>query len=82
MVYSTGYVDQNGCAARVAHHGLGVVADQTVDDSLVIEANIETALTDPDIQSRVASMQGVFAAYRSPDRAVEAIEAAGQSTGR
>lgn len=76
VVYSTGHVDQNGCAARVAHHTLGVVAGRG-EDSAAIEANIERALTDETIAQSVQAMQHVFATYRSPDRAVRAVEEAG-----
>ena len=77
VIYSTGHVDQNGCAARVAHHGLGVVADRGGVDVIAIEAAIERALNDQAIRANVEAMRAVFASYRSPDRAVQAIEAAG-----
>ncbi len=74
VVYSTRHVDQNGCAARVAHHGLGVLGDKDRDDIEAIERNVDKALSDPTYRENVAAMRDVVERYRRPDRALEVIE--------
>ena len=56
VVYSTGFVDQHGCAARVAHHGVGVVGDKDADEVETIEKKISQALEDPELRQRVEAM--------------------------
>ncbi len=59
VVYSTGHVDQDGCAVRVAYHGLGVRADKEHDRPDDIERTIEHVLDDQTIRSRVAEMRRI-----------------------
>ena len=40
LVYSGKTSDQNGCAARVHYHGLGLMADKDADDALTIRQKI------------------------------------------
>ena len=74
VVYSTGHVDQDGCAARLRYHRLGVVADKDTDDAKAIERNVERALTDPEIRGNVLSMREHFKRYEKEDALVEAVE--------
>ncbi|MEM7340614.1 MAG: glycosyltransferase [Actinomycetota bacterium] len=74
VVYSTGFVDQDGCARRVDLHRLGVWGDPANDDSAAIGAAIERALSDPDITSAVASMAEVFRSHAASGAAVNAVE--------
>ncbi len=76
VVYSTGFVDQDGCAVRVDVHGLGVVANKDLDDSPAIERNIERVLTDPTLRAKVESMRDCFVRYEQEDAAVRLIERA------
>ncbi|MEM7022744.1 MAG: glycosyltransferase [Pseudomonadota bacterium] len=76
VVYSTGHVDQDGCAVRIEYHGLGVVADKDSDRPREIERNVEKALTDPTIRENVKAMQRVFAGYKERGEAVRIVEAA------
>jgi len=46
LVYSGGQHDQNGCAARVAYHGIGICGDKNEDDTKTIQKHIERVLTD------------------------------------
>lgn len=46
VAYPTGFLDQNGNAARVRYHNLGVHGSVQTDTLLQIERNIEVALTD------------------------------------
>jgi UDP:flavonoid glycosyltransferase YjiC (YdhE family) len=76
VVYSTHHVDQDGCAVRVAHHGLGVIGEKDRDDVDAIERKIERVLEDPAIRSRVAAMRRTFEDYGARDVALRVIEQA------
>ena len=75
LVYSTKHVDQNGCAARVAFHRLGLMGDKDNDTMEQIGQNIERCLSDPLIRESVARMQRVFSDYEESNEAVRLIEA-------
>lgn len=74
VVYSTKHVDQNGCAARVAFHQLGVMADKDTDTPEQIERHIEHALKDPIIRQNLAKMQAHLLAYERANTAVRLLE--------
>ncbi len=76
VVYSTQHVDQNGCAVRVAHHGLGVQADKDRDGPGEIERTIEHVLHDAAIRERVEQMRRVFGDYEARGVAVQVVEQA------
>ncbi|WP_020568335.1 nucleotide disphospho-sugar-binding domain-containing protein [Neolewinella persica] len=57
LVYSGKESDQPGCAARVHHHGLGLMADKDLDDAGTIRRNIERVLTDESFKDKVLAMQ-------------------------
>ncbi len=82
LVYSTQHVDQNGCAARVGFHRLGVVADKDRDDVEAMERKLEQALTDPTIRRNVEAMRASFQRYKQPDAAVDVIEKAYRESAR
>ncbi len=46
LVYSGEQHDQNGCAARVAYHGIGIRGNKNEDDKNMIQQHIERVLTD------------------------------------
>jgi UDP:flavonoid glycosyltransferase YjiC (YdhE family) len=73
VVYSTGFVDQDGNARRVAHHKLGVMGDAADPPELISRA-IDRALTDPAIAVAVEAMGAVFHAYQERNEAVAAVE--------
>ena len=74
LVYSTAHGDQNGCAARVAWHGLGIMGDMALDDSAQIELHIESLINDPCYQDRLQKMQGHLQRYSRENLAVKLIE--------
>ena len=74
VVYSTKHVDQDGCAARVAYHGLGVAADKDGDTSEQIERNVAAVLTEPAYRNRVAAMREHVRAYAEARVAVRTVE--------
>jgi len=74
VVYSDGVLDQNGNAARVAHHGLGVrgsLAADTVDD---MDARLTGVLGNLTYQRNLRRMQEVYRRYDTEDRATSVIE--------
>ena len=75
VVYSTKHVDQNGCAARVAYHGLGIMADKDTDTTERIERNIAQVLSDATMRRKLAQMREHFLAYERANAAVGMIEA-------
>lgn len=65
VAYSTGFVDQNGNARRVAHHRVGIMGDKDNDSITDIEAAIETAISDSAIAAAITKMQGHFQTYEA-----------------
>lgn len=56
LVYSGKRSDQNGCAARVAYHRLGLVGDKDRDSSEVIHQKIGNILSEKSFQQEVDRM--------------------------
>ena len=74
MVYSTKTMDHNGNAARVAYHGLGIVADKDTDKVEDMIQNIETVLHNRQIKTNVLNMREVFRSYEKANHAVSFVE--------
>jgi zeaxanthin glucosyltransferase len=74
VVYSLQFNDQNGNAARVGFHGLGVVGDKDHDDASTMRSHIRHVLGDKSFRQRVATMRPLLEAYDSEARAVRAVE--------
>jgi UDP:flavonoid glycosyltransferase YjiC (YdhE family) len=74
LVYSFGKMDQNGNAARVAYHGLGLTGDIQRDTPAQIAQKIERILSNPHYKAKVRHMQQLYRAYQQSDRAVHLIE--------
>ena len=53
LVYSGKKFDQNGCAARIAFHRVGIVGDKDQDDVHQIQDRIEKILGNPIFQSKI-----------------------------
>ena len=74
LVCSTGHLDQNGVAARVAHHGLGRACDGRRTNSPDLATMLDEVLHDDRVR---AAIDGVSARAREPDRVrliVELVE--------
>lgn len=68
LVYSGKRSDQNGCAARVAYHGLGIMADKDKDSSIDIKNNIEKILSNHTLfQNKIKEMNKQIAKYQALD---------------
>lgn len=74
LIYSTSKVDQNGNAARVAYHGLGLRADNDASTLEKIEANIETCLSNREFKTNLARMKDAMETYRRDNTAVKILE--------
>ena len=74
LVYSLDCADQNGNAARVAYHGLGIVGNAQQNDASRVGRHIQTLLTDKAYRSSVERMRECFLTYGQENRAVEFVE--------
>jgi len=75
LVCSSGHVDQNGCAARVAYHGVGLVAPAYAINSKNIERLIDHLFDSADdrIQQRVRHIQTYMKQQKINDDLVKCI---------
>ncbi len=64
LVYSGKKSDQNGCAARVHYHGLGLMADKDSDNAEEIQKNIHEVLTNSSFKREVEQMNIRFLKYK------------------
>ncbi len=74
VVYSTKQVDQNGCAARVAYHRLGIMGDKDKDTSEQIEHNIAQVLSEPVFRCNVSTMHERCKRYEVANTAVKVVD--------
>ena len=65
LVYSGKRSDQNGCAARVHYHGLGLMADKDVDTSADILSKIDLIFKSPNYQKSINEAHKVYKNYKS-----------------
>lgn len=72
LSYSLGIVDQEGNAARVAYHGLGIAGDRKRDTSETIAGYVERLLTDASFRSRLQEMKAHMNRYER-DLALAAV---------
>lgn len=64
LIYSGKRSDQDGCAARVQYHGLGIMADKDRDDSASMTKKIQLLLEDQQYRNRIKEMHQHYNAYR------------------
>lgn len=64
LVYSGKYFDQNGNAARVAYHEMGIRGDKDVDPVETIRANIFRVLNEPVFKEKMIEMNDIYQEYR------------------
>lgn len=74
VVMSTHTNDQDGTAARVEFHGLGVVLEKNTVTAEQLEQNIEALLADQSTKSALARMSSLLADYEKQDLAVKNVE--------
>ena len=79
LVYPLTRDDQNGNAARVAYHGLGLVAQPPQNDAAQFSDSLQKLLTQARYKKNLARMQATFQTYarnQTARRTVEALLAA------
>lgn len=74
LVYSLDCADQNGNAARVAYHGLGIVGERRQNTAARVYKHVKTLLTEGRYRTNVERMQRCFQQYVQKRRAVEIVE--------
>jgi len=72
LIYSGKQSDQNGCAARIEYHGLGIMADKDIDSSADIERKLEKILTESTYMEKCKEMQSECQDYKT-NRILEQI---------
>ena len=63
LIYSGKRSDQNGCAARVWYHGLGLIGDRNLDTSGDIHTKIRQMLTSPNFHKKMVTFNGFAKRY-------------------
>lgn len=64
LVYSGKKFDQNGCAARVHYHKLGLMGDKDHDSSVQIEEKINTIFNDKSFQNNINAFNDFYRKYQ------------------
>ncbi len=73
LVYSLQRFDQNGNAARIAYHGLGIAGDGMNDDDEKIREYLHALLTDSSYQMNVHQMRDRFHHYSREKSAAQTV---------
>jgi len=65
LIYSGKKYDQNGCASRIAYHGLGLIGDKDLDDSEAIHSKINEILEVDRFQEKIKIFNTVYKIYEA-----------------
>ena len=65
LIYSGGNFDQNGCAARIAYHKLGITGNSKTDTSKIILKNINQILDNPIYYNAMDSFNKKYLQYQN-----------------
>jgi UDP:flavonoid glycosyltransferase YjiC (YdhE family) len=74
LVYSGKKSDQNGCAARVHFHEIGIMADKDVDDAATIQSKIHKLLSVHIYKKNITEMQLISKKYKLEKRLIEVVD--------
>ncbi len=74
IVYSGKKVDQNGNAARVEFHGLGLRGDRDQGTPALLVQRIDRVLADPQFSVNIDRMRKIYLAYHNSNKVVSLIE--------
>lgn len=74
IVYSGGVMDENGNAARVEYHGLGLRGDLKRESPMVMTQKVAQILDNDTFRQNIQRMQAVYQRYRQENRAAHLIE--------
>lgn len=73
LIYSGKRSDQNGCAARVAFHGLGIMADKDLDSAAKVESRIEKILNENIYREKIELMHQKYLQYKKTQKLEQTI---------
>lgn len=65
VLYSGKKTDQDGSAARMAYHGLGVLGDKDRDGAEQIRSNIDEVLTNKAFRAKMIEFNNIYQDYRA-----------------
>jgi UDP:flavonoid glycosyltransferase YjiC (YdhE family) len=82
IVYSGGKIDQNGNAARVEYHGLGLRGNIHRESSAQIISKIERVLIEPQFKTNVHKMRQIYLAYHNSGKGLQIIDSMLQQSPR
>ena len=72
IVYSGGVMDENGCAARMEFHKVGIIGNLETDDTDQVEQHILKALSDQELHT---NMENLYHSYLShQEKGLEVVE--------
>ena len=74
VVYPFAFNDQLGNAARIEHHGLGVLGDRDDDSALVIAGRLDEVIADAAMRNRLGSFAVGLRRYEDDMVAARAVE--------
>ena len=63
LIYSGKKYDQNGNAARIAYHGLGLMGDKDLDTSEDIHSKIDNILKDTSFNEKMIAIYSIYKSY-------------------
>ncbi len=64
LAYSGKNFDQNGNAARIAYHAIGISGDKDVDTTETIKNNISSILEDTSYKNKMIALQSTYNMYK------------------
>ncbi len=82
LIYSGKRSDQNGCAARIHYHGLGIMADKDADTPNEIRTRIRQVLSNPAFRENIERIHREITTYREKNvlgRVVSSIVGSNES---
>lgn len=75
LVYSGGRYDQNGCAARVDYHGIGLRGDKDLDDESEIGRKLARVLEEPGFRQNMARVRAHYVRHREENSVGTLVDA-------
>ncbi|PHN08609.1 nucleotide disphospho-sugar-binding domain-containing protein [Flavilitoribacter nigricans] len=74
LVYSGKRSDQNGCAARVAYHEMGLIGDKDQDSPEAIHRKIRRVLSEDRYRRRMRELHESYLAYKAEGRLEKVVD--------
>jgi len=67
LIYSGKKFDQNGNAARIAYHGLGLMGDKDLDSSEIINSKIKSILNNTSYSQKMETVHNYYKKYEAKE---------------